>query len=144
MGGAPSKGTPADMRLAANKAKAGGKSSSGKSSGGSSLPSGFTTKPWDGSASRWPDAASYADSCLINTNTGPRSQWAKGNAKLPVREPNGDYNVNAIHSAVAVLAGGMGGIQAAPQAKKAAAKKLISLYGRMGETPPDSIKKLAM
>ena len=142
MGGKPSTATPADMRLAENKAKASGGSSG--SSGGSSTPSGFTNKPWDGSANRWPDAASYADSSLINLNTGARSNWTKGNVKLPIQEPSGEYNVNAIHAAVAALAGGRGGVDAPPAAKKAAAKKLISLYGRMKEDVPPSIKQMAM
>lgn len=136
MGGKPSTSTPADMRLKANRDRA------GKSSGGA-LPAGFTNKPWNGNAARWPDAASYADSCLINTNSGPRSQWTKGACNLPIREPNGDYNVNAIHSAVAVLAGGMGGVHAAPAAKKAAATKLKALYARLGEDLPQSLKNLA-
>lgn len=139
MGGKPLTSTPADMRLAENKAKASG---SGNSGGG--MPSGFTSKPWDGSANRWPDAASYADSCLINLNTGSRSNWTKGNCKLPVREPSGAYNTNAIHSAAAVLAGGMGGVQAPPAAKKAAAKKIMSLYAQMKEDVPPSIKQMAM
>ncbi len=104
---------------------------------------GFTSKPWNGSAARWPDAASYADSCLINLNTGPRSNWTKANAKLPVREPDGTYNTNAIHSAAAVLAGGMGGVQAPPTAKKSAARKLVSLYGQMNEDAPPSLKQMA-
>ena len=137
MGGKPSTGTPADMRLSENKAQA-----SADSTGG--MPSGFTSKPWDGSAARWPDAASYADSCLINLNTGPRSQWTKGNCKLPVQEPNGDYNINAIHSAASVLAGGQGGVDAPPAAKKAAAKRLVTLYGRMKAPVPPSIKQMAM
>lgn len=139
MGGPPSTATPADRRLKENRDKP---ASGGKSS--SSLPAGFTNKPWDGSAARWPDAASYADSCLINLNTGPRSDWTKGNCKLPVREPNGDYNVNGIHNAASVLAGGMGGVSAPPAAKKAAAKKLVSLYGRMHADAPPAIKQMAM
>lgn len=137
MGGRPSKQTPADMRLAENKAKA-------ANGGGSSMPSNFTSKPWDGSANRWPDAASYADSSLINLNTGARSNWTKGNVKLPIREPSGEYNTNAIHSAAAALAGGRGGVDAPASAKKAAAKKLVSLYGQMKEDVPPSIKNLAM
>lgn len=142
MGGKPSTATPADMRLKENKAKAATMPSkpAGKSGG---LPAGFTDKPWDGSAARWPDAGSYADSCLINMNTGPRADWTKGACKLPVQEPNGDYNVNAIHSAVAVLAGGMGGVSASPDAKKAAAKRLKGLYGRLGEPLPPSLKSMA-
>jgi hypothetical protein len=128
------------MRLKENqqgKAKAAGKSSTG------GPPSGFTSQAWDGSATRWPDAASYADSCLINLNTGPRSQWTKGKCKLPVQEPNGDYNVNAVHAAAAALAGGRGGVAAPPAAKKAAAKKLVTLYGRMHADAPPAIKQMA-
>lgn len=143
MGGKPSKQTPADMRLAENKAKASGGSNSSNSSS-SGTPSGFTNKPWDGSANRWPDAASYADSSLINLNTGARSNWTKANVKLPIQEPSGEYNVNAIHSAASVLSGGMGGVQAPPAAKKAAARKLAALYGRMKEDVPPSIKQMAM
>jgi hypothetical protein len=142
MGGKPSTATPADMRLAENKAKASGGSSG--SSGGSSTPSGFTNKPWDGSANRWPDAASYADSSLINLNTGARSNWTKGNVKLPYKEPDGTVNVNAVHAAAAALAGGRGGVQASPQAKRAAAKKLVSLYAQMKQDVPQAIKQMAM
>ena len=145
MGGFPNKGTPADGRLRENK---GSSSSSSGGSGGKSgkrtLPAGFTDKPWDGSASRWPDATSYAAASLINLNTGPKREWTKGAIHLPVKEPGGDYNRNGIHSAAAVLAGSMGGVKAPPAAKKAAARKLVALYGRMGETPPDALKKLAM
>ena len=138
MGGPPSTATPADRRLKENRDKPAKGSASA-----SSLPSGFTNKPWDGSAARWPDAGSYADSCLINLNTGPRSDWTKGKCKLPVKEPSGPYNTNAIHSAAAVLAGGMGGISAPPGDKKAAAKKLVTLYGRMGADAPPAIKQMA-
>lgn len=141
MGGKPSTATPADRRLKENRDGGG---SSGSSSGGSSTPSGFTNKPWDGSANRWPDAGSYADSSLINLNTGARSNWTKGNVKLPYKEPDGTVNVNAVHAAVAALAGGRGGVQAPPAAKKAAAKKLVALYGRMKEDVPPSIKQMAM
>lgn len=137
MGGKPSKQTPADMRLRENRDRA-------AKGGTPAMASGFTNKPWDGSANRWPDAASYAESALINLNTGPRSNWTKGNVKLPIQEPSGEYNTNAIHAAVAALAGGRGGVQAPPAAKKAAARKLIALYGRMKEDVPPSIKQMAM
>lgn len=144
MGGPPSQGTPADMRLKANQAKATTPAKPAVPASGGGLPSGFTSKPWDGSASRWPDAGSYADSCLINQNTGSRSQWTKGACSLPVQEPNGEYSVSAIHSAASVLCGGMGGVKAPPAAKKAAARKLVSLYGRMKADVPSAIKQMAM
>ena len=105
----------------------------------------FSTKPWDGGASNYDTAQDYCDACLINENDSPRSQWTKANCKLPYKEPNGGPpNVNGIHSAAGALAGAMGGVKAKPASKKAAAKKLISLYGQMKQNPPQSIKNMAM
>jgi len=98
---------------------------------------------WDGSASRWPDAESYAKSCLINLNKGPTANWTKDNCKLPIREPNGAINANALGPAAAALNGGRGGVDAPVPAKKAAAKKLMSAYREAKMEPPDDLKKLA-
>jgi hypothetical protein len=104
-----------------------------------------TDKAWDGSASRWPDAKSYCQSALINGNTSSNSsEWVKSACKLPIREPNGDINTNALSSAAAVLNGGMGGLRGVSAAdKKSAAKKLISAYSEAQMTPPDSLKRIA-
>lgn len=83
-------------------------------------------KPWDGSASRWPDAASYADACLINENTGPRDGWVQSKCHLPVREPSSAYNRNAIRNALARI----GQVQAASNAKAAALRTLNALKRR--------------
>lgn len=101
---------------------------------------GTTNKPWDGSASRF-TPAQWRASCLIDTGMGDPD--TKGRYKLPVTEPDGTVNTNALHSAAAVLAGGMGGVSASSQAKKAAAKKLVRLYGQANETPPPSLKNMA-
>lgn len=102
-----------------------------------------TNSPWDGSASKYPTAAAYAKACLINLNTGPAASWSKSKILLPVYEPNGDLNSNGVHAAAAVLAGSRGGVNAPPAAKKAAARKLVRLYGQLKETPPPSLKQLA-
>lgn len=103
-----------------------------------------TDKAWDGSASRWPDAASYAKSCLINLNTGDSANWTKDNCKLPIYEPNGDLNTNALSSAAAVLNGGMGGLKGVSAAeKKKAARALMRAYGTAKMPPPDSLKNMA-
>lgn len=101
------------------------------------------TTPWDGSASRWPDAASYAKSCLINLNTGPSANWSKDNCKLPIYEPNGDLNVNALGPAAAALNGGRGGVDAPVPAKKTAARKLMAAYGEAKQTPPPALKAMS-
>jgi hypothetical protein len=103
----------------------------------------ITDKAWDGSASRWSDTASYCASCLIDENE-PGKDKIQANCKLPVKEPNGDINRNAVHAAAAALAGGRGGVKASPSARKAAARKLVRLYGQLKETPPPSIKNMAM
>lgn len=136
MGGKPNPGTPADRRLRENH---------DKSAGGPSKPSvKVSDKPWDGSASRYSDAASYADACLINENTGPRASWTKAKAHLPVREPDGTLNRVAMGQAAAALAGGRGGgVQAPPAAKKDAARKLMRLYQQIDAPVPATIKNMA-
>ena len=105
---------------------------------------GVTSQRWDGSASRWKDAQSYAKSCLINLNTGDPDTWTKDNCKLPIREPNGDLNTNAMSSAAAVLNGGMGGLKGVPPAaKKKAVRDLIKAYDEAGEDPPKSLVQMA-
>ena len=103
----------------------------------------ITNKPWDGSASRWPTAAAYAKACLINLNDGPSANWVKAKCLLPVYEPDGALNSNGVHSAASVLSGGMGGVKAPPDAKKAAARKLVRLYGQLNDPVPPSLKNMA-
>lgn len=103
-----------------------------------------SNEPWSNfSDSDYPDAGAFCDASLINLNDGPRSQWTKANCKLRVYEPDGDLNANGVHAAAAVLAGGRGGVQAPPEAKRAAARKLMSLYRQLKEQPPESLRRLA-
>jgi hypothetical protein len=99
--------------------------------------------PWDGSASRWDTAADYAKSCLINLNKGPATDWTKDLCKLPIREPNGDLNSNALGPAAAALNGGRGGVDAPVPAKKAAAKKLMAAYREAKMDPPPALVQMA-
>lgn len=62
----------------------------------------FTDRPWDGAASRWPDAASYCRACAIDDNA-PDAERSKAQCHLPIREPDGTYNLNAIRAALARL-----------------------------------------
>lgn len=129
----PNPHTPADRRLKENKGLP---------------PYQVSDKPWSSiSQADYADAVDYANSCLINDNTGPEKDWTKDKAKLPVREPasmGGKLNRNACHTAAAVLAGGMGGVQATPEEKRAAAKLLLRYYRNwLKETPPASLKQLA-
>ncbi len=102
-----------------------------------------SNKPWGTiSAADYKDADAYCAACLIDTNETGKPK-TKNACKLPVREPGGDLNANGVHAAAAVLAGARGGVSAPSAAKKKAAKKLMSHYGEMKETPPDSIRRMA-
>lgn len=120
----------------------------------------ISSRPWDGSAANYDDAGDWCNACLIDENPAGKPK-VKGLCKLPVYEPSPDdpkggpegdnpthrvgaLNVNAVHAAAAALAGGRGGVQASPAAKKAAAKKLIRLYRQIKEDAPASIKNMAV
>jgi hypothetical protein len=100
-----------------------------------------TNTPWDGSAARY-TPEQWKRATLIDTGEGDPA--SKDRYKLPVYEPNGDLNQNALGAAAGALNGARGkGVQAPPAAKKAAAKKLIGLYRQAKMDPPDSLKSLA-
>lgn len=100
-----------------------------------------SNKPWSQFSDSDYNDAQYERACLIDRGG---SGTAKERCSLPVREPNGMLNRNGIHAAAAALAGAHGGLKGvSPAQKKAAAKKLVSLYHQIGDTPPPSITKLA-
>jgi hypothetical protein len=102
----------------------------------------ISNRPWsDISESDYKDAAAFCDASLIDLND-PGDEKVKGKCKLPVREPGGALNRNAVHSAAAALAGARGGIQAPPEEKRKAARKLARLYSELDEEPPESVKRL--
>lgn len=103
----------------------------------------FSDKPWGSiSEADYRDADAFCAACLIDLNP-PGKDKTKANCKLPVKEPGGAYNRNAIHAAAAALAGARGGVQAPPEEKRRAARALIRLYRQMNEEPPESLKQIA-
>jgi hypothetical protein len=103
----------------------------------------FSDRPWGSiSESDYTDADQFCAACLIDLNP-PGKEKVKANCKLPVKEPGGAYNRNAIHAAAAALAGARGGVQAPPEAKRKAARALIRLYRQMDEEPPESLRRIA-
>ena len=101
----------------------------------------ISNEPWSKfSAADYSDAQ-WIEACLINMNKP--SEHVKGLCKLPVKEPDGNVNRNGVHAAAARLAGAGGGVMAPAAVKKAAAKKLLGYYRQMGETPPESIVRMA-
>jgi hypothetical protein len=103
------------------------------------LPAGFTDASWDGSASRF-TPEQWRSSCLIDTGEGDPD--SKARYKLPVREPGGAINANAVSAATSALVGGRGGVDAPSSAKAAAARKLRGFYSRLGRPVPDSLANM--
>jgi Escherichia/Staphylococcus phage prohead protease len=97
-------------------------------------------KDWNKEPSRFEDDE-WRSSCLLDR--GDQFDTPKSRYVLPVLEPNGDLNVNAMHAAAVVLAGGRGGVSASAQAKAAAARKLRRYYGMAGEESPPALMAMA-
>ena len=100
-----------------------------------------TDAEWDGSASRF-TLEQYRASTLIHP-AEPSDD--KNDYKLPVKEPNGSVNSNAVHAAAGALAGARGGLTGVTaEQKEQAAKTMVGLYrNQLKEDPPDSLLKLA-
>jgi HK97 family phage prohead protease len=99
-----------------------------------------TRKPWNGSPARFEDDE-YQRSCLIDRGGDAPP---KERCSLPVLEPNGDINANALGAAAAALAGARGGLAGVSMAQKAtAARKLMRLYRQAQMQAPPSLMTLA-
>jgi hypothetical protein len=102
-----------------------------------------SNRPWGQiSESDYSSPENFCSACLIDLNPSGQRK-TKGNCKLPYKEPGGAVNRNGVHAAANALVGARGGVQAPPEAKRAAARALIRLYGQLGEDPPESIRRLA-
>lgn len=97
-------------------------------------------KPWNGDASRFEDDE-YRRSCLIDRGGDAP---VKERCSLPVLEPNGDVNANALGAAAAVLSGARGGLRNVSGTDKAkAARKLMRYYAQADMDPPMSLRQVA-
>lgn len=86
---------------------------------------------WNGNASRYTDEQ-YIRACLIK-GTG------KSDSHLPVREPGGKLNCGGVSAAASRI----NQVSASPEAKKAAASKLIRLMSECGSEPSDELRRMA-
>jgi phage head maturation protease len=95
----------------------------------------FSTEPWDGSAGRWPDAASYCRSSLVDNNSAG-TEKTKSECHFPVKAPGSNaYNVNALRAIV----GGRGAQANFPgaEAARATARRLLAQYNSSTENRAD-------
>jgi hypothetical protein len=90
----------------------------------------ISSKPWDGSPARFSDEQ-YRRSCVLDR--GPSAGPVKQRYGLPIREPSGELNRAAVHSA----AGRIDSVKGASAGQIAAAKsKLRTAYQQIGEKAP--------
>ena len=101
-----------------------------------------TNKPWDGSASKYPDTNAYCSACLVDLNPSGQDK-TQSNCKLPIAEPNGDININALPAALGALNGARSDMKIPVDAKKKAAKALLRAYREAKLDVPDSLKNMA-
>jgi len=98
----------------------------------------FTNRPWSSPESDL-SASDYCAVCLIDTNP-PRARKVKARCKLPVRSrPGAPYNRNALRNAAARLSQ----TDAPPEAKRAAARRLVRLMREAGIEVGESLLRMA-
>jgi hypothetical protein len=92
----------------------------------------FTDKPWDGSASKYKDTDAYCAACLIDYNESGKPK-IQAKCKLPVKEPDGSVNKNAIRNALARI-GQLKGVPA-PDLKAGRSKlEKLAKQAKIGES----------
>ena len=97
-------------------------------------------KPWLPDAARFTDDE-YARACLVDRGGDIE---VKERCSLPVLEPDGVLNVNALGNAAGVLMGARGGLRGVkPDIKSRAARKLLRMYDQADATPPQGLRQLA-
>lgn len=101
----------------------------------------ISTRPWSDFSAADYSVEQYARACLVQMpGADPGTKEAY---KLPVREPGGALNRNAVHAAAGALAGARGGVDMPAMMKAKAARALMRLYSQLGEEPPESLVSLA-
>jgi hypothetical protein len=102
----------------------------------------FVNRPWSTPETKL-DAEDFCSVCLIDLNE-PGKPKVKSKCKLPVKSsPDSPYNVNALRAAALALVGARGGVDAPPDAKRQAAKKLVRLFREANIPVFPSLAKIA-
>lgn len=100
-----------------------------------------TDKSWNGDSSRFTPEEWRKSTILHRKSTEGQDPLTKSLHSLPILEPNGDLNRNAVHAA----AGRINQVTNATSEEIAAAKKrLRSAYNRLNEDPPESVQATAV
>lgn len=98
----------------------------------------FTNAAWDGSASRFKDTDAFCAACLVDDNP-PGAEKKQSLCHLPIKEPNGNVNTNALGNAAARLLQ----TQTSAANKKKAARAIIRYRQEAKLDVSDALKKMA-
>jgi HK97 family phage prohead protease len=96
----------------------------------------ISRSPWNGAAARFSDEQYERSALICRAGDDP----PKTRCSLPVLEPNGDVNTNALGAAAARL-NQVTGIN--PAMRAAAARKLVRLYRQCDMEPPEMLRAMA-
>lgn len=102
----------------------------------------FTDAPWNGAASNYSSTEAYCSACLIDQNDAGEKK-VQSKCKLPYRTPSGAVSKGSLRTISGVLQGSMGGVDASPDEKRAAAKKIIPLMKEAKIDIGDGLYKVA-
>lgn len=92
---------------------------------------------WDGDASRFNDEQ-WQRSTIVDR--GEEFDTAKERYAVPIKEPNGDLNRNAVHNAAARI----DQVDAPEDAVEAGKRALVAAYRQLDEEPPEAIVASAL
>lgn len=100
-------------------------------------------KPWGDFSQSDYTPEQWKAACLVHLPAmAGEDPYSKDLCKLPVREPDGTLNRNAVHAAAG--AHGIGAVKGISETdRRAVAKTLINLYRECGDEPPPSLQAIA-
>lgn len=101
----------------------------------------LSEKPWSDYTEADYTLEQWHSACIIHQHTGPPT--SKAQCKLPVKTPSGALNRGGCIAAAGALAGARSPLQASAEEKTAAAKTLITYYGKFDMKPTPIMMSLA-
>lgn len=100
----------------------------------------FSKTPWSNFKDSDYNDDQWKNACLVVDTECLKNSTPKQCCKLPVKEPNGTYNINGIQAAYGALQGSRGGVKITDQQRQDALNKLRSLYKQANLNIPDAMK----
>jgi phage head maturation protease len=100
----------------------------------------ISDRPWSDFSQADYTPEQWRRACAVDTSEG--DPGSKERYKVPLKEPDGTLNRNAVHAAAA--GHGLGAVTGiSSEIRRKAAKKIIAAYREMGEEVPESMMSMA-